>query len=205
MNSGAYSTQKAPREFAFRSNAEERELHHKKTQLIIDAVNAVENDVIAELFLQTAIQAVPEYESKHADVSTQHVFVLSQRLSMTVVAEPDELLQHRNNSFVEARSCTNSNKTSSVLYDNNTDIEFISSKTTTSSNNSSGKLLNLNVVAQSNGQDVAQKSLAAAGGSNKVNPLLKNRSSIIGSGRRSFTTPAVSELLSESADTDDEK
>lgn len=151
------------RMFVFRTLAEEKEIYHRTQQLMDQAISQIE-DVLFEQYMDHTIEKLlPEQRVVLTAEHERKMSRLSSRLSMAVVAEPEELLSHRSESFLLVRGPTSTSNSSAP----------------TDSASEEPALLKIDFAVYSSGQGVVLQTMGLGGA--KVNPLVSPR------GRKSST------------------
>jgi len=143
------------RTFVFRTLAEEKELYHKTQQLMDEAIALVAEAWFAEQFLVAVEQLIPEQRDPFGVEQERKMNRLSTRLSMTFVADSEELLSRRCDSFLVERG------------------QQVSPSPEEAPTEEVAPLMKIDMAVYSNSQGVVQRALGMGGA--KVNPLLASR------------------------------
>lgn len=93
----------ASRQTVFRTHAEEKELHFRKITLIEQSTEIAEEVIFEEYVVSVINELAPVLAKALRSAEEEKINKLGERLGMALVADPDELLQHRDQSFLEER------------------------------------------------------------------------------------------------------
>lgn len=143
------------RTFVFRTHAEEKELYHKTQQLMDEAIAQVAEAWLEQQFSVAVELLVPEQRDTFRVEQERKMNRLSTRLSMTFVADSEELLAHRCESFLLERG------------------KQVSPSPDEAPAEEVAPLMKIDMAVYSNSQGVVQRALGMGGA--KVNPLLASR------------------------------